>query len=152
MSGIERLRAIRAKYATDTPQSQSNDADGTRGRARKRATDKVDVETSPATTKASNTIETRKHVKKSAADGAEANSALTAKESTSDATPRKHEQRSDEESNDNRTFQDLVQEYGNDGKWELDPRHFCRSRDTTQDGRLPVCGAQSQRAVPRKTR
>jgi hypothetical protein len=119
MSGIERLRAIRAKYATDTTQSQSqsqsqlNDTDGPRGRTRKRASDIVENEASPAT-KGSTTHETRKQATKPASDKAEI--PHTTKESTSDATLRKPKQHPDEQPSDTRTFQDLVQEYGNDGE------------------------------------
>jgi hypothetical protein len=115
MSGIERLRAIRAKYATDTTQSQSqlNDADSPRGRTRKRASDIVEIEASPAT-KGSTTHETRKQATKPASEKSEI--PPTTKESTSDATLRKPKQHPDEQPSDTRTFQDLVQEYGNDGE------------------------------------
>jgi hypothetical protein len=115
MSGIERLRAIRAKYATDTTQSQSqlNDADSPRGRTRKRASDIVENEASPAT-KGSTTHETRKQATKPASEKPEI--PPTTKKSTSDATLRKPKQHPDEQPSDTRTFQDLVQEYGNDGE------------------------------------
>jgi transposase len=127
MSGIERLRAIRAKYATNT--TQSNDADVSRGRTRKRATDKVGIEAPPAiaTTKALTAYVTHKHTpRKPLADKAEV--FPTTRESMIYETLRKHKQRHeeetlrkqehrfDEESNDTRTFQDLVHEDGDDGE------------------------------------
>jgi hypothetical protein len=111
MSGIERLRAIRAKYATK--KTQSNDADVPRGRTRRRASDNVESEASHATTKASTTYETRKHTKKPAIDGEEVLPA-TKKPMTREAS--KPKQCPDKELSDTRSFQDLVHEYGDDGE------------------------------------